>query len=168
MLDVYLIYDRYEHNEWFNVCHIGRNYDKAYHNFINEALPDFISYGPDDCHSFQFVRIFLSQKKYYQLRKWVLAETLTREEQRAFDNFMTDIYENSEKFDTETFAYTDGASDVFAVIEECLGPRPEMDDYDTEEEYEEARNQYESDEAELYNNDEKFNEALRQYISANY
>ena len=84
-MDVYLTYDRYEHNEWFYVYHIGTDYDNTYKSLIEENLFSFISCGPDDCHSFQMVKISISRNTYYKLRKWVNADELDREEQDKFD-----------------------------------------------------------------------------------
>ena len=50
---VYICYDRYEHDEWINVEYIGTDKDESIRKVKEEILPDFLMYGPDDCHSFQ-------------------------------------------------------------------------------------------------------------------
>lgn len=166
MMDVYITYDRYEHNEWFYVYHIDRDYDSAYKSLIEEDLPSFISYGPDDCHCFQMVKVSLSKNRYYQLRKWVNAENLDKEEQDKFDDFMIKVYNNY--FDCESISSTDGQSDFFEIIDEYCGAEPSEDDYDTEEEYEDALAEYENKKDELLADDEKFSEALRNHIANCY
>ena len=166
MMDVYLTYDRYEHNEWFYVYHIDTNYDSAYKSLIEEDLFSFISYGPDDCHSFQMVKISVSRSTYYKLRKWVNADELDGEEQDKFDKFMTKVYQNY--FDCESLVFTDGQSDFFEIVQKVCGEEPIEEDYDSEEEYEKALTEYENLKDELYSVDEKFKEALRSHIANCY
>lgn len=165
MMDVYITYDRYEHNEWFNVYYLGTNYDKAYKHCIEEDLPSFIEYGPDDCHSFQLQKIVISQYMYNKLRKWVKADKLDAEEQKKFDEFMEKVYDNY--FDSESILFTDGCSDYHAIIEYYCGEEPDCDDYD-EEEYEQALAAYEEKVDEIRSNNELFGKILREYVVATY
>lgn len=168
-MKVYITYDRYEHNEWFYVYYIGRNYDKAYKHCIEEDLPSFISYGPDDCHSFQLQELEMSEYMYRKLRKWVNAEKLTPDEQGKFDELMERIYENYDcEFESETIIFTDGCSDYYDIIEYHCGSKPDSDDYEDEEEYEEAMAEYNNKVDELNSNDELFDKVLKEYIVSAY
>ena len=51
-MKVYICYDRYEHDEWFNVFYVDTNRDESIRHCKEIDLPDFLSCGPDDCHSF--------------------------------------------------------------------------------------------------------------------
>ena len=163
---VYITYDRYEHDEWFNVYFLGRNYDKAYKHCIEEDLPNFISYGPDDCHSFQLQELEMSEYMYRKLRKWVNAEKLTHKEQEEFDELMERIYDG--EFTTETFLFTDGCTDMFEIIGYHCGEKPEQSDYDDDDEYEEAMAEYQNSVDELYTNEELYTKVLKEYIASTY
>ena len=63
-MNIYITYDRYEHDEWFSVFHIETNKARAIKHFREIDLIDFICYGPDDCHSFQLQKVVLSKKEY--------------------------------------------------------------------------------------------------------
>jgi hypothetical protein len=165
-MKVYITYDRYEHNEWFCVYYIGRNYDKAYESCIKEDLPSFISYGPDDCHSFQLQELEMSEYMYRKLRKWVNAEKLSDKEQDKFDDLMEKIYYGD--FEAETLLFTDGCSDYFEMIRYHCGEEPDSDDYEDEEEYENALAEYENSVDELRSDDELFDKVLHEYIASTY
>lgn len=112
MKSVYIIYDRYEHDEWYSVYYLGTNYDKAVKNFKEKALPKFISYGPDDCHSFQLQHVFMSDYRYRQLRALVNA----KDKEDELREFMIEIYDE-EEYEVETIFFTDGCSDALEIIQ---------------------------------------------------
>ena len=68
----YLIVDRYEHHEFYDI------YGKGIYNSFEEAkadwkkeLYDFLAYGPDDCHSFMLVQLELTDEEYTKLEQLV-------------------------------------------------------------------------------------------------
>ena len=69
-MKVYICFDRYERDEWYNVFFISTDRDESIRKCKEETLPDFLNYGPDDCHSFQLVEVEMFQKDYDQLLKW--------------------------------------------------------------------------------------------------
>ena len=156
-MKVYITYDRYEHDEWFYVYYLGRNYDKAYAHCVEVDLPDFISYGPDDCHSFQLKELEMSEYMYRKLRKFVNAKKLSREEQNAFDDLMIKIHDGY--FEEETLLSTDGCSDNSELIEfYCQSVGIEADDYDAIDEAEKK----------LFNDEELYTKTLKEYIAIYY
>lgn len=153
MKEVYIIYDRYEHDEWFSVYHLGVNYDKAVKCFREDALPSFISYGPDDCHSFQLQCVTMSDYKYRKLRALVKAE----DKEEELREFLISIHDETE-YDVETIFLTDGCSDACEIARLYCD---ENDlDYDNAEEQEEAY--------EALQEEEVWNEYMQMYIEANY
>lgn len=153
MKDVYITYDRYEHDEWYSVYHIGVNYDKAVRDFREHSLPDFIAYGPDDCHSFQLQRVEMSDYKYRKLRALVNASDKTEE----LREFMMDLYHETE-YEVETIFFTDGCSDAWEIVR--LYCEENGLDYDNGEEQEAAR--------EALEDEETWNEYVQLYVSSNY
>ena len=166
MIKVYITYDRYEHDEWFEVYHLGRNYDKAHQKCIEEDLPSFISYGPDDCHSFQLQELEMSEYMYRKLRKLVNKNEFTPDEQTEFDNLMERIYDG--EFTTETFLFTDGCSDYYEIIRYHCGDEPDPDNYEDEDEYNNAMSEYEAKADELRSDNELFDKVLKEYIVSAY
>jgi hypothetical protein len=69
-MKVYICFDRYERDEWYNVFFISTDRDESIRKCKEETLPDFLNYGPDDCHSFQLVEVEMFQKDYDRLLKW--------------------------------------------------------------------------------------------------
>jgi hypothetical protein len=112
----YICYDRYEHNEWFYVFHLGTNRNESIRHCKEVDLPDFICYGADDCHSFQLVEVEMTKKQYGQLHDWVehFGSCQDTKECREFYDFMCNLYGN--KGVTEQIIWTDGCSDFAEVV----------------------------------------------------
>jgi hypothetical protein len=70
MKNVYICFDRYEEDEWYNVFFISTDRDESIRKCKEETLPNFLDHGPDDCHSFQLVEVEMSEKDYDRLLKW--------------------------------------------------------------------------------------------------
>ena len=117
-MKVYICYDRYEHNEWFSVFYVGTDRDEAIRHCKEIDLPDFLNYGPDDCHSFQLEEVELTKKQYEQLLNWYNDNTQSLEdygdESSDYYNFMYDLYNG--KYKTETIISTDGCSDLYEIV----------------------------------------------------
>ena len=117
-MKVYICYDRYEHDEWFNVFYVGTNRDESIRHCKEIDLPDFLSCGPDDCHSFQLEEVKLTKKQYEQLLNWYNDNTQSLEdygdESSDYYNFMYDLYNG--KYETKTIISTDGCSDFCEVV----------------------------------------------------
>ena len=115
---VYICFDRYERNEWFNVFYIGTRMSDSIKKVKEEILPDFINYGPDDCHSFQLVMVEMSKKDYEQLLKWNSEENSPEnfgEESSDYFKWMCDLYDLISEYDCDLIS-TDGCSDLYNIF----------------------------------------------------
>jgi hypothetical protein len=112
------------------------------------------------------VKINVSRKNYYKLKKWVNAEELDRKEQDKFDRFMIKVYEGY--FEGECILSTDGQSDSYAVLSYHCGDRPEPDDYDDDEEYEDALTEYRDKTDEFMQDDELYRKVVAEYVKSTY
>ena len=152
-MDVFIAYDRYEHDEWYSIYNIDTNMDEAIKHFLEEDLPSFISYGPDDCHSFQLQKVCMTKTQYKKL-----INIHKNGSETEVTDFMIPIYDEMD-FEVETIYFTDGCSDTIEIVNYYC----ESNGIDTEDEdaVEDAR-------CELFSNDELWNNAVREYISATY
>lgn len=153
-MNVYITYDRYEHDEWYSIYHIETNKKRAIKHFKEIDLVDFISYGPDDCHSFQLQKVVMTPKQYKELL--ILSKNDTS--QSKLVEFMIGIFDETD-YKVETISCTDGCSDVWDVVKyycEQNGDDPDDDDV-----------LYEAQEI-LFENDELFTKILKEYIEIFY
>lgn len=159
-MNVYLTYDRYEHDEWYYVYNIETNKRRAIKYFKETALVDFISYGPDDCHSFQLQRIVMSAKEYKRLCYLVENEgNHTCDTSDELKELLIRIFDEDDEFEVETLYSTDGCSDNWDLIKfycEEVGFDSENDD-----EFNQAQEI-------LFNDDELYEKMLKKYIKLTY
>lgn len=152
-MNVYITYDRYEHNEWYCIYNIETQRERAIKHFLEVDLVDFISYGPDDCHSFVLEKVVMTKKQYEEL-----CRINKKGSESEIIRFMTPIYEG-EDFEKETLFFTDGCSDMLEIIKlYCQQCGIDADDDDA---IEEAT-------ARLCNDDELFLSVLKEYIRITY
>ena len=153
-MNVYIAYDRYERDEWYSIYHIETNRRKAIKHFKEVDLVDFISYGPDDCHSFQLQKVVMTPTQYRKLCELCKIDVHEKE----LVDFMIDIYDENE-YEVETIYFTDGCTDNFALIEfYCIRSGIEADDYDAIDDAQEK----------LFNDEELYLSVLKEYIKCNY
>ena len=134
---VYICFDRYERNEWFNVLYIGTRKSDSIKKVKEEILPDFINYGPDDCHSFQLIVVEMTKSGYEQLLKWDNDPDQKLEnygnESSVYFKWMCELYELVGRYDCELIS-TDGCSDFYEIIKfygQVKGIEPEdFEDYE--------------------------------------
>ena len=164
-MKVYIIYDRYERNEWFCVDYIGTRKSDSIKMFKEKCLPDFICYGPDDCHSYQLQVVEMTKKEYEQLLEWDKDESMSLEDYDSpYYQFMCDLYDD--QYETETIISTDGQSDVYEIVQffmDCW----ELENYLSEVPDDEDKLKYEVQEL-LFSNDELFDKVMREYIEGTY
>lgn len=93
-MEVYITYDRYEHDEWYDISWIGINKEQAIKQFKEQELPSFLEYGPDDCHSFQLVEVVMStnSKEYDQKSVATKRFLINLEKQRTKDGIIFLVY----------------------------------------------------------------------------
>ena len=115
-MKVYIIYDRYECNEWFSVDYIGTRKSDSIKEFKEKCLPEFLEYGPDDCHSYQLQVVNLTKKQYEQLLEWDNDPNMSLESGPYYD-FMCEVYEQCDWSDTgNVLLSTDGCSDFYEIV----------------------------------------------------
>ena len=153
-MNIYITYDRYEHDEWYYIHHIETNKKRAIKHFKEIDLPDFIAYGPDDCHSFQLQKVYMTKEQYNEL-----LEVYEHGSEADIKEFMLPIYDEDEEFEVETLFFTDGCSDNFELIEfYCQRLGIEADDDDAIDEAQQK----------LFNDEELYSKILKKYIAMYY
>ena len=160
-MNVYITYDRYEHNEWLSVYHIETNKKRAIEHCKEVDLVDFISYGPDDCHSFQLQKVVMTKEQYKRFCYLVEHEGDPEVDQdEELKEMLVSIYDEDEKWDSEIIIQTDGCSDAFEVARfYCEENGIDIED---EEDIEEDAREI------LFNDDELFEQYLKKYIKVYY
>jgi hypothetical protein len=165
-MKVYICYDRYENNEWFNIYGVGTRKNEEIQKCKKEYLPKFISYGPDDCHSFQLQCVDMTTKEYDEFTNWIKEdqslEYLGDDSSDLFKK-MTEIYDHvgCTKYQNEILLSTDGCSDINDMVHN-YGKRIGRDTQD-ENVYDEILEEItEMDEKDLYD------KVLKQYIRNTY
>ena len=115
-MKVYITYDRYERDEWFSIYHISTSKTESIKHCREQDLFDFISYGPDDCHSFQLQVVEMTKEEFKQFLSWYTEnqslENYGKDSSPLFKK-MVDIFDDSN--DTCLIS-TDGCSDYVEVI----------------------------------------------------
>ena len=162
-MNVYITYDRYEHDEWYSVYHIETNKARAIKHFKEVDLIDFLAYGPDDCHSFQLQKVVLTKKEYLELIDLVENDARTEEELK---DFLINIYDERD-YEVETLMSTDGCSDVWDIVKyyaESYTFKQNCENYDNCDEDELLNIAQEQ----LFSNDELFAQIAKEYIKYNY
>ena len=153
-MNVYIAYDRYERDEWYSIYNIETNRHRAIKHFKEIDLVDFISYGPDDCHSFQLQKVYMTKAQYKEL-----IEVYKNGSEQDVVDFMMPIYDEDEDFEVETIMSTDGCTDNCELIEfYCQSVGIEADDYDAIDEAEQK----------LFNDEELYTKTLKEYIAMYY
>ena len=163
-MKVYICYDRYEHDEWFNVEYISTDKTESLKKVKEEILPDFLCYRPDDCHSFQLQVINLTKEQYEQLLEWEKDNNHTTlenfgDESSDYFKFMCEVYE-SMSYD-DCLIFTDGCSD-FSDILKFYSKMKGIDPKDFED--------YEDDlHDELWcMDDDEYMEIIKKYVKEKY
>lgn len=163
-MKVYIIYDRYENNEWFNIDYIGTRKSESIKKFKEVYLPSFICYGPDDCHSYQLQVVDMTKKEYEQLLEWDKS-TSPDPTSGPFYEFMCDVYDDCDWSNPDSVLMcTDGCSEYQNIVRYygivLKGLTNDVVDTDTwlfTDEYDEY---YE----ELMNDDDLFERMCKEYI----
>ena len=156
-MKVYIIYDRYEHDEWFQIYNICKSIEEV-KKVYKEILIDFLEYGPDDCHSFQCQEVEVTDD---QLK--ILEDYMNGDESDEGYDLMVQIYDDCrwcQYPDTNCLFCTDGCSDNVEVFEEYMSEQyPDIE--------EESDEWFELQE-EFYNDEDLYKTELEKYIDRNY
>jgi hypothetical protein len=143
---------------------VGTRKNEEIQKCKKEYLPKFISYGPDDCHSFQLQVVNMTTQEYNNFKKWVEEEqSLEYLGDDSSDLFkkMVEIYDHvgCTKYQNEILISTDGCSDV-VELPHFYGQMSHIDTSD-EDVYDEIM--------ERLCDDNNFRDmVLKEYIRCNY
>lgn len=156
-MKVYIIYDRYEHDEWYDISWIGTNKEQAIKQFKEQELPSFLEYGPDDCHSFQLVEVEMTDQEYKDL----LDQVKNGEEIYSGTQLYNTLYHiYHEDVPVNEIYVTDGCSDNYEVKNLYMSTNyPDL---------EEESDEYYDKEVEFYQDDDLYREYVKKYIELNY
>ena len=152
-MKVYITYDRYEHNEWFNIFQITTKMSEVRKEY-KKNLIDFISYGPDDCHSYQIQIVDLTKEE-YELLKNHINDTIEYNEDECME-LMEKIYDECRWChypNSNCLVSTDGCSDNVDMIDFWIEYKG-LDEND--------RDQIEED---IYNDETLYQKVLKKYIN---
>lgn len=158
-MKVYITYDRYSYEEWFNIYQATTDFNEVKKDY-KENLKTFIDSGPDDDHSFQIQEVYLGKRGLDLLLNLDIKPGdpfFVEQDREDLYWLMTKIYEESA--DYNCLLQTDGASDNANITRwwlEQQGLDPDDDDV------------YWNAEDELFGNDELYSEVLDKYIDAKY
>lgn len=157
-MKVYITYDRYEHDEWFNLYQITTKMSEVRKEY-KKNLIDFISYGPDDCHSYQIQIVDLTKEE-YELLKSHIDDTVEDEDEvmelmiRIYEECVPCQYPNS-----NCLISTDGCSDNWELVH-YYGKKKGLDTEDDDVYYEV--------EEELFGDNDLYEQELEKYINDTY
>jgi hypothetical protein len=164
-MKVYITYDRYERDEWYSVYNIDTSLTRSLKKFKEKDLPDFLMYGPDDCHSFQLQRVEVTKKEYEQLLSWMKDDTQTLEnygdDSSDFYKFIYNIYDRigESRYRDEVIRSTDGCSDI-VELPHFYGQMSHQDTSD-EDIYDELMDK-------LCDDEDLRNMVIKAYVRCNY
>lgn len=158
-MKVYITYDRYEKDEWYNIYYVSTDREDSIRHCKETDLVDFISYGPDDCHSFQLQEVEMTPEEYETFKSWVDDDSQSLENygDKSSDLFkkMVEIFDS----DSEVIISTDGCTDNVDIIH-FYGNQKGLDTEDSDIYYD--------IEEELFNNQELYDKVLKDYINETY
>ena len=162
-MKVYITYDRYERDEWYNIYHITTDRDEAIKHCKEKDLFDFISYGPDDCHSFQLQEVEMTKEQYDTLTTWINEkqnlEDCDKDSSDLF-KFMVDLFDRTGVAgDKSRIISTDGCSDNDDIVH-FYGGLKGLDTKDDDIYYDLSE--------ELFNDEALYEKILKEYINKTY
>ena len=97
-MKVYLVYDCYNHGEWFEVHRVCRSILEVRQTYVKDIL-NFIMYGPDDLHSFQCQIVSVTDSEYELLKEYELKNTTPKIDvddpkiKKTFNDLMSRIFD---------------------------------------------------------------------------
>lgn len=158
-MNVYVTYDRYENDEWFSVYNIETNKQRAIRHFKEIDLPDFISYGPDDCHSFQLQVVEMTKQEYLRFCKLNNENDEPYNLSAEFEQIMIDVFKECNWQNDNVLLCTDGCSDSIEIINYyCMINNLDKNNYEVTDNVAKI----------LYEDKELYQKILKDYINAYY
>lgn len=147
----YITYDMYEHDEWFNIYQITLKMSEVKKDYKKNLL-DFLSYGPDDCHSYQIQIVDLTEEDYKLLSSQVgkIIDPTNKEVyelmKRIGDDYIWCQYD-----DTNCLLCTDGCTDIDNLDDSLRNQG--LDDDEIEQ---------------IYYDEDQYKKQLKKYIDETY
>jgi hypothetical protein len=150
MKKVFINFTSYDGNEWVVIHHVGTDMTDSVQEF-KKNLKDYLSIGPDDCHSFNLIKVNLKNKDYDRLMTITLQNDLDEDDLE----FFTEL-ENT--YDFDYICYDDHSGNYEIVKLYCEDNNLDSEDDDVFE-----------DVFELLMNDEKLYETyIDKYLDLNF
>jgi hypothetical protein len=150
MKKVFINFTSYDGNEWVVIHHVGTDMTESVQEF-KKNLKDYLSIGPDDCHSFNLIKVNLKNKDYDRLMTITLQNELDEDDLEFFT-------ELEETYDFEYICYDDHSGNYEIVKLYCEDNSLDSEDDDVFE-----------DVFELLMNDEKLYETyIDKYLDLNF
>lgn len=163
-MKIYITYDRYENDEWYNIYNVDTNRENAVKHCKEVDLPKFLSYGPDDCHSFQLQEVEMTESEYQDFMRMINEDqSLENYGNDSSDLFMkmVEIYDlPMGNRSPELIINTDGCSDIPEIIQYYAQQKGiEAEDFeDVEDDLQ----------MELFGNDELLFKVIQEYVNDTY
>lgn len=153
-MKVYITYDRYENDEFYSIFNISLDKEESIKHCKEVDLVEFLTIGPDDCHSFQLQEVEMMEEEYEKLLELYNNETID-EYDRKLINFMKPIYDS----DSPRLIETDGCSDNVDVVH-YYGQKNGLNTKDDDTFY--------SVQDGLFDDEELYQKVIRDYINDTY
>jgi hypothetical protein len=150
MKKVFINFTSYDGNEWVVIHHVGTDMTESVQEF-KKNLKDYLSIGPDDCHSFNLIKVNLKNKDYDRLMTITLQNELDEDDLEFFT-------ELEETYNFDYICYDDHSGNYEIVKLYCEDNSLDSEDDDVFE-----------DVFELLMNDEKLYETyIDKYLDLNF
>lgn len=150
MKKVFINFTSYDGNEWVVIHHVGTDMTESVQEF-KKNLKDYLSIGPDDCHSFNLIKVNLKNKDYDRLMTITLQNDLDEDDLEFFT-------ELEETYDFDYICYDDHSGNYEIVKLYCEDNSLDSEDDDVFE-----------DVFELLMNDEDLYETyINKYLDLNF
>lgn len=150
MKKVFINFTSYDGNEWVVIHHVGTDMTESVQEF-KKNLKDYLSMGPDDCHSFNLIKVNIKNKDYDRLMTITLREELNEDDLEFFT-------ELEETYNFDYICYDDHSGNYEIVKLYCEDNSLDSEDDDVFE-----------DVFELLMNDEKLYETyIDKYLDLNF
>ncbi len=150
MKKVFINFTSYDGNEWVVIHHVGTDMTESVQEF-KKNLKEYLSIGPDDCHSFNLIKVNLKNKDYDRLMTITLQTDLDEDDLEFFT-------ELEETYNFDYICYDDHSGNYEIVKLYCEDNSLDSEDDDVFE-----------DVFELLMNDEKLYETyIDKYLDLNF
>lgn len=170
-MKVYICFDRYEGDEWYEVFFISTNRDDSIKKCKEETLPRFLTYGPDDAHSFRLVEVEMTEKEYTQLMKWNNDPSQELDDSSSdYFKWMCKLYELVSRSNNRHMILidTDGSSDYPEIVKYYTIHYKNKDIKTVNKQDWVYSNDYDDYYEELFSDDDLSEKVIKEYVLDTY